>query len=126
MKYSKQREMILNCIKANSDHLTADAIYERLKKESPNLSLGTVYRNLALLTEHEMILKISMPGEPDRYDGLTSKHFHFFCLNCGKIQDLFIDELSSIESLVSKQADVYIETCDISFKGTCTTCKAQK
>ena len=126
MKYSKQREMILNCIKASSDHLTADAVYKILKKESPNLSLGTVYRNLALLAEYGMVLKISIPGEPDRYDGLTSEHFHFFCLNCGKVQDLFIDELSSIESIVARKADIYIETCEISFKGICTACKVEK
>lgn len=67
MKYSKQREMIFNCIKENPMHLTADAIYEMLKKDNPNLSLGTVYRNLSQLAEHNMIQKVSIAGYPDRF-----------------------------------------------------------
>ena len=79
MKYSKQREMIYNCIKDNLMHLTADAIYEMLKKDNPNLSLGTVYRNLSRLADHDMIRKVSIPGYPDRFsDGTLEDHFHFY------------------------------------------------
>ena len=123
MKYSKQRELILNCIKENPCHLTADAIYEMLKKENPNLSLGTVYRNLAQLVEHHMILKISIPGEPDRYDGNMDDHIHFLCLECNEVQDLFIDELSSIGQMVEAKADVKVDSFDLLLKGTCSRCK---
>jgi len=126
MKYSKQREMIFNCIKENPRHLTADGIYEMLKKENPNLSLGTVYRNLAQLVEHQMILKISIPGQPDRFDGNLDGHFHFLCMECGEVQDLFIEELSTIEKIVEQQANVEIETMEMSFKGFCSKCKNKK
>ena len=102
MKYSKQREMIHNCVKDNPCHLTADAIYEMLKKDHPNLSLGTVYRNLSQLAEHDMIKKVSIPGYPDRFDGTLEDHFHFICLECGEVKDLFIPELYGIDSVVEQ------------------------
>jgi len=126
MKYSKQREMILNCIKESHQHLTADAIYDTLKKDHPNLSLGTVYRNLAQLADHGMILKISIPGQPDCFDKNIDDHFHFLCIDCGNVKDVFVDELSEIKSHVEQQANVDIESIDITFKGVCTTCKQKK
>lgn len=122
MKYSKQRELIYNCVKDHPFHLTADAIYELLKKDHPNLSLGTVYRNLSQLAEHNLIQKITIPGKPDRFDGTLDPHFHFLCLECHGVQDLFIDELNTIPTLVENQANVAVQTFEISFKGTCTKC----
>ena len=61
MKFSRQRELILNEVKNNHLHPTADNIYTNLKKDNPGLSLGTVYRNLSQLTEHEFISKLSIP-----------------------------------------------------------------
>jgi len=123
MKYSKQREIIYNFVKNNPLHLTADSIYEMLKKDQPNLSLGTVYRNLSQLAQHNLIKKISIPNQPDRFDGTLANHFHFLCLKCHKVQDLFIDEIATIEQLVENQANVAVQKLEISFKGLCTTCK---
>jgi len=122
MKYSKQRELIYHCVKENPLHLTADAIYARLRKDHPNLSLGTVYRNLSQLVEHHMIRKISTPGEPDRFDGTLENHYHFHCTECGKVQDLFIDELDAIGGIVENQAKVSIQLVEMSFKGICSDC----
>ena len=126
MKYSKQREMIFNCIKENPMHLTADAIYEMLKKDNPNLSLGTVYRNLSQLAEHNMIQKVSIAGYPDRFDGTLQHHFHFLCLECGDIQDIFIDELFDVAKVVENQENVQVQSFDMSFKGICSKCKGHK
>jgi Fur family peroxide stress response transcriptional regulator len=119
MKYSKQREMIFNCIKANPRHLTADAIYEILKKDHPNLSLGTVYRNLSQLSDHQMIKKISIPGQPDRFDGTLNDHYHFYCVECGKVEDLFLEELLGIDRLVAEKTGMMVESVEMSFKGVC-------
>lgn len=126
MKYSKQREMIFNCIKDNPMHLTADAIYEMLKKENPNLSLGTVYRNLSQLADHNMIQKVSIPGYPDRFDGTLMDHFHFLCLECGDIQDIFVNELFDVAKIVEDQVHVDVKSIDMSFKGICCKCKGHK
>ena len=126
MKYSKQREMIHNCVKDNPCHLTADAIYEMLKKDHPNLSLGTVYRNLSQLAEHDMIKKVSIPGYQDRFDGTLEDHFHFICLECGEVKDLFIPELYGIDSVVEQSTGVDVSKCEMTFKGICEKCKSTK
>jgi len=126
MKYSKQREMILNYIRGSQRHLTADTIYEILKKDNPSLSLGTVYRNLSQLVEHKMILKISIPGQPDCFEANLTNHFHLLCLHCGEVQDLFIEELNGIGCVVEKHCKVKVETFDLTIKGLCTVCKQEQ
>ena len=126
MKYSKQREMIYNCIMDHPMHLTADAIYEILKKDNPNLSLGTVYRNLSQLAEHDLIKKVSIPGYPDRFDGTLEDHFHFLCLECGDIQDLFIQPLYGIGSIVEEAVNVQVTKCEMTFKGICSNCQEKR
>ena len=122
MKYSKQRELIYNCVKDESLHLTADAIYGKLRKDHPNLSLGTVYRNLSQLVEHNMIRKISTPGQPDRYDGLLENHFHFHCSNCEKVEDILISELHDVKNIVEAEKKLNIKNVEMSFNGLCSDC----
>ena len=91
-KYSRQRETIRNHLTGRMDHPTAEMIYTALKEEDPKLSLGTVYRNLALLTEQGEIRKIQTANGPDRYDGNRTEHYHFLCRKCCQIFDLYPKE----------------------------------
>ena len=84
IKYSRQRESIVNFLASRTDHPTAETIYQNIKKEFPNISLGTVYRNLSLLEEIGEIIKISTGVGPDHYDYNTAPHYHFICRGCGK------------------------------------------
>lgn len=77
-KHSKQREAIQLYLATHSNHPTAETVYLGIKEEFPNVSLGTVYRNLALLAENGEILKISTGVGPDRFDGCIDPHYHFF------------------------------------------------
>ncbi|HEK4781358.1 TPA: transcriptional repressor [Clostridioides difficile] len=123
MKFSKQRELILNEILNNPVHPTADYLYENLKKDNPNLSLGTVYRNLAQLTEHGFIRKVSIPGYPDRFDGRIDNHDHIICEVCGEVYDLESEVLNNLQELISEETDIKITSYNISFKGICNNCK---
>ncbi|WP_373601233.1 Fur family transcriptional regulator [Paraclostridium bifermentans] len=123
MKFSKQRELILNTVKNNTVHPTADFIYDYLKKDNPNLSLGTVYRNLSQLVSHGYIQKVSMPGFPDRFDGNVTKHNHMICDVCGNIEDIHSDTLKNIPSIISEELDVEITSCNIILHGICKNCK---
>ena len=76
LKYSRQRESIKRFLMSRYDHPTADTIYLHVREEFPNISLGTVYRNLSLLTELGEIIKITTDG-PDRFDGNVKPHSHF-------------------------------------------------
>lgn len=89
MRFSRQRELIIGIIKGRRDHPTADMIYASARESSPNISLGTVYRNLKLLADEGEIITLETEDKRLHYDGDVSRHSHFICSACGKIIDLF-------------------------------------
>lgn len=88
LKYSRQRESIKACLMNRCDHPTADAIYTTIREEFPNISLGTVYRNLNLLVELGEAQKLTCGDGKDHFDGDTSPHYHFVCRRCETVTDL--------------------------------------
>ena len=91
MRYSHQRELIYNIIKGRKDHPTADMIYQTARELEPTISLGTVYRNLKLLSDENQIITLETTDKRIHYDGDVSNHSHFICSDCGKIIDLFFE-----------------------------------
>lgn len=122
IKYSRQRECILNNLRSRRDHPTADMVYESVRKEQPNISLGTVYRNLAFLAENGQILKISTGAGPDRFDGFTHPHIHFSCRYCGRVLDM--DNVPDFEMIdkATEQFDGEIEGYELQIFGKCGDC----
>lgn len=125
MNYSRQREAIRMNLCSRYDHPTAETVYNDLKESMPQLSLGTVYRNLALLTEAGEIQKLASGIGPDRFDGNPMPHFHFFCTKCGEVTDLrstapirWTDYLSDFNGT--------IETESVQFYGVCSRCQENK
>lgn len=122
IKYSRQREAILSFLKTRKDHPTAEVIYENVRNEYPNISLGTVYRNLALLSDMGVILKLSCDDGFEHYDGNPERHYHFACRNCGAVIDLEMDDISFINTLAEKNFAGQIEGHMAYFYGTCAKC----
>jgi len=122
LKYSRQREAIKEYLAHTKEHPTADTVYLHIKKEFPNISLGTVYRNLNLLVGTGDILKVTSSDGGDRYDGDTTPHYHFFCSECHKVFDLNFDNMDYINELASKQFDGIIAYHEMTFHGTCGAC----
>ena len=87
-KRSKQRDAILEAVKNTKCHPTADWVYEEVRKTIPNISLGTVYRNLARLSEEKMILKLNLGTTSEHFDGNTNLHYHVYCTDCEKVYDV--------------------------------------
>src|SRR6056297_2080891 len=87
-RMTKQRKTILEVLKNTDSHPTADWIYEKVKQEIPNISLGTVYRNLNLLADKDKITVINYANDQSHYDGNTKIHYHFRCNQCGNVFDL--------------------------------------
>ena len=83
IKYSRQREAIKHYLASTKEHPTADTVYLHVKEDFPNISLGTVYRNLNLLTDIGEAIKIPTPDGGDRFDGNVIPHNHFLCTSCG-------------------------------------------
>ena len=92
MNYSRQREAILNELRSRCDHPTATQVYEGVRKTMPNISLGTVYRNLSALVENGEIISVSVGDGYEHFDGDRSFHLHLRCRQCGDIIDSYVDE----------------------------------
>jgi len=122
LKYSRQRESIKQYLATTYDHPTADMVYLHVKEEFPNISLGTVYRNLNLLADMGEAIKIATPNGGDRFDGRTNPHNHFLCTKCGKIIDLDMEDISHINETAAKNFGGIIESHSIIFYGTCADC----
>lgn len=122
LKHSKQRESIKSFLRTRTDHPTAETVYENIQKEFPRISLGTVYRNLALLTDIGEIQKLSTGIGPDRFDGNAAPHYHFICKKCGCVQDLRLQGLDHINLLAQHDFDGTIEEHVVFFYGICHAC----
>lgn len=122
-KKSKQREAILKILRGTKSHPTADWIYAEVRKEIPNVSLGTVYRNLKLLSERGDIKEIDIGGTMSRYDAYTYEHSHFRCERCTKVYD--VDERLDVklEKKIEQKTGFKITRHWLEFHGLCTKCQ---
>ena len=119
---SKQRDAIFNYIITHKTHPTADDIYNDIRKDFPNISLGTVYRNLTLLTELGSIKKLSYGDAAEHFDGDITPHNHFICNTCGSITDLQMENIDFVNEAASRNFDGKIAGHNIYFYGTCPSC----
>lgn len=126
MNYSRQRESILRYLRTTDCHPTAETVYQKIQSENPQISLGTVYRNLTLLAELGQILKITAFDGPDRYDGNITPHYHFMCRECGCVMDLAMDSLAHIDLLAAHNFDGTIEGHTAHFYGKCPQCARKR
>lgn len=122
LKYSRQRESIKNFLDSRCDHPTADTVYENIREIYPNISLGTVYRNLALLVSIGEVIKITTAQGPDRFDARTAPHNHFICKECQQVLDLEMEDIDYIESLASRNFQGKIDSHTTHFFGICENC----
>lgn len=121
-KYSRQREAIINFLRSRRDHPTAEVIYQNLRINNPNISLGTVYRNLTRLSDDGTILKISCKDASDHFDGNSSPHGHFICNSCHCITDLSINSLNLDSVITENRFEGTIKESQLLFYGTCKSC----
>lgn len=125
IKHSRQRDAILACLMSRKDHPTAEVIYESVRKDFPNISLGTVYRNLTLLVEMGHAARVPCSGGTVHFDGDVSRHYHFECTQCGAITDLEnfgADKLQALDRMVMDGFDGEIREHKLFFIGVCPIC----
>lgn len=118
MKNSKQRELVLSIVNSSHSHPTAEEVYFECRKSLPNISLGTVYRNLKALAESNEIIRIKSKDNTYRYDNNVRKHAHFVCRECGKLFDVSTNLLDEIQSIDDHKVLDY----EITFEGICKDC----
>lgn len=122
LKHSKQRDMIKAFLMGRKDHPTADMVYLNVRKDFPNLSLGTVYRNLTLLADMGEIQRLRLGDGVDHFDADTSLHYHFVCTDCNSVFDLKMDNIDSIQDIAGAGFDGRIAGHVTYFYGTCGAC----
>lgn len=120
--YSRQREAILEIVSASHSHPTAAQVYAAVKEKIPNISLGTVYRNLDQLSQNGDILMLSVGEGCERYDGNVKAHLHLHCKVCGNIFDIPLDENNQLYVLALKEGFKCESTICI-IEGICKDCK---
>ena len=122
-RYSKKREAILTAIRGTRCHPSAEWVYQSLKPEHPDLSLGTVYRNLIFFQQRGEIQSVGVVKGQERFDGETRPHSHFICNSCGAVSDLEgIQVDTGLDQTVSRQYGFAVERHELTFYGRCPAC----
>ena len=127
IRYSKKREAILTQIQGTSCHPSAEWVYQQLRPLHPDLSLGTVYRNLAFFRERGQVRSVGVVQGQERFDAITTPHSHFVCNCCGTVLDLpDVRPERGLEQTVSTQYGFAVERCELTFYGLCPNCTDQQ
>ena len=122
-KNFRKRTAILSYMRHTKDHPSAEMVYNHLKQEIPDLSLGTVYRNLSMFKNQGEIISLGTVNGVERFDGNTEPHVHFICNRCDSVSDL--PQIYVPQSLCSRAADEtggQVNTCHLTFTGVCRRC----
>ena len=125
--FSRKREAIYSILCGTTVHPTAEWVYEALKPDYPDLSLGTVYRNLKKFCESGKVRSVGVIHGQEHFDGDTTKHSHFVCTGCGRVLDIFESVVpEETVAAIEQKHNFRIETEDILFNGTCPECQVNK
>ena len=123
-RMTRQRRIILQELRKVNVHPTADEIYNVVRGVLPHISLGTVYRNLEILSEKGYVDKLEYGGQR-RFDGNREKHYHIQCLGCGGIDDMPQDLVKSFEISPEKIREYRIQGYRLLFLGICKECDSR-
>ena len=129
LKYTKQRELILEIIYNNDGHFTPEDIYNLIKKSYPEVKLGiaTVYRTLTLLEESNIVSSISFGAQGKKYEfGLGAHHDHLVCLKCGGIEEFFDEIIEQRQEDIAKKHNFKMSNHIMKITGTCSACQAKE
>lgn len=122
-----QRQLVIAAVRFLANHPTAEEVYDRITMEYPDISKGTVYRNLNSLVESGLLGKVSVPSGADRFDHILSKHYHIKCTNCGNFMNVEdLDYFYDLDQKVGAVTSYKMEHHDIVFSGLCPECQKLK
>ena len=123
-KHFRKRDAILTCLRQTHEHPGAEWIHTQLRSEYSDISLGTVYRNLALFKEQGLIVSLGTVKGVERFDGNTEPHVHFICTGCGKILDLENIQIpEELTGAAQQNSGGKVDSCQLSFTGLCQDCQ---
>ncbi|MFW5976477.1 MAG: Fur family transcriptional regulator [Bacillota bacterium] len=124
-RMTKQRKKIMEVLKNTNSHPTADEIYDKVKKDIPNISLGTVYRNLNVLADMGEIMILDYGSSYSRFDGNPENHYHFKCEECGNVFDVEFEVLDNLNEKINSSTPYKVSYHRLEFYGICPDCQKQ-
>ena len=126
-KHFRKRDAILSYLRDSKEHPSAEMIFTQLKPQIPDLSIGTVYRNLSLFKDQSLVMSVATVDGVERFDGNTAPHVHFICTDCHAVIDLMdMDVPESLKSHAEACCGGLVTDCQLSFTGLCSTCNNLK
>ncbi|BAF70187.1 MULTISPECIES: Fur family transcriptional regulator [unclassified Nitratiruptor] len=124
LKHSSQREQVLKVLFHAKEHLTPEEIYNKVKKENPNIGLATVYRTLSLLEKEDMVSSVSFGHEGKKYELNRGEHHdHMICLECGKILEFYDENLEKLQEKIAEEHNFKLLTHQMNLYGICKECQ---
>ena len=125
MRLTNQRQIILEELSKVTSHPTANEVYDMVRKRLPRIGLGTVYRNLELMADSGIILKLEVGGTQKRFDATTETHYHVRCKECDKVDDIHIPVQFHINDVAEATTNYQILGHHIEFSGVCSVCQKE-
>ena len=122
IRLTTQRQIILEELTKLKTNPTAIDVYDMVRKRLPRIGLGTVYRNLELMADNGMILKIEVGGTQKRFEAITKPHYHIRCSRCGKVEDMDVTVTDDLVKAVAKRCLYQIMGHRFEFTGVCPDC----
>ena len=129
LRMTRQRQVILEELQKERAHPTADELFKSIRKRLPRISLATVYRNLKILCELDLLRRIDVPGFQSRYDAFLEPHHHIHCVKCGRVDDLEccpVCAVAQASDQVAERTDYEILGHHLEFIGVCPACKKKR
>ena len=126
MRLTTQRQIILEELSKVTSHPTANEVYDMVRKRLPRIGLGTVYRNLELMADSGIILKLEVGGTQKRFDATTETHYHIRCMKCDKVDDIDIPVQQNINGVAMAATEYLVMGHHIEFSGICETCQEEE
>jgi len=123
---TRQRRVIIEELGKVTSHPTACELYEMVRKRLPRISLGTVYRNLEILSQCAAIQKLQLGGAQKRFDGDARNHYHIRCASCGRVDDVPVEPMAGLEEVARGASEYEITGYRLEFIGLCPCCQKKK
>ncbi|MGI6657007.1 MAG: Fur family transcriptional regulator [Desulfobulbus sp.] len=123
LRLTTQRQIILEELSKVKSHPTAGEVYDMVRKRLPRIGLGTVYRNLELMADNGMIMKIEVGGTQKRFDATTQPHYHIRCSHCGRVDDIDVPVMEELVQQAKASSPYLIIGHHVEFTGICSACQ---
>ena len=126
VKQFRKRNAILACLQGTTSHPSAEMVHQMLQKEHPDISLATVYRNLARFKSQGLVSSVATVRGIERFDAMTHPHVHFICSGCDAVMDL--PQMEIPENLSEEAEEISgcrIQGCRLTFTGLCEKCASK-